>query len=119
MAKADDTPPGEPLPVRQGYMLAVLVLVAALTLVAIYATGAGARERAMSDARLSAEADQVVARVRQQLLTHERVTRGGVSLLAAIQRPNQRQWRNYAAGLALSQRLPVMLGLCYAASMPP
>lgn len=119
MAKADDTPPGEPLPVRQGYMLAVLVLVAALTLVAIYATGAGARERAMSEARLSAEADQVVARLRQQLLTYELVTRGGVSLLAAIQRPNQRQWRNYTDGLDLSQRFPAMLGLCYAASMSP
>ncbi|MGY0612405.1 MULTISPECIES: CHASE domain-containing protein [unclassified Luteimonas] len=119
MAMADDTPPGEPLPVRQGYMLAVLVLVAALTLVAIYATGAGTRERAMSEARLAAEADQVVARLRQQLLTYELVTRGGVSLLAAIQRPNERQWRNYTDGLDLSQRFPAMLGLCYAAAMSP
>ena len=119
MAEPDPKPPGEPLPARQGYLLAVLVLVASLTLVAIYATGAGRRDRALDEARLAAEAEQVVARLRQQLLTYELITRGGVSLLAAIDRPSARQWRKYAEGLDLPRRFPAMLGLCYAGSMSP
>ena len=119
MASPDDMPPGQPLPARQGYVLAVLVLVASLTLVAIYATGAGMRERALAEARLAAEAEQIVARLRQQLLTYELITRGGVSLLAAIDRPSERQWRNYADGLHLAERFPAMLGLCYAGAFSP
>ncbi|MGY1457642.1 CHASE domain-containing protein [Luteimonas sp. A534] len=120
MATPDhDMPSGEPLPARQGYALAVLVLVASLTLVAVYATGAGNRELALAEARLAAEADQVAARLRQQLLTYELITRGGVSLLAAVDRPSARQWRNYADGLDLSTRFPAMLGLCYAAALSP
>ena len=119
MADHETTPPGEPLPPRQGYLLAVLVLLASLSLVAIYATGASSRERALAEARLAGEAEQVVARLRQQLLTYELITRGGVSLLAAINRPSERQWRNYADGLDLARRFPAMLGLCYAAQMSP
>ncbi|GGK05366.1 CHASE domain-containing protein [Luteimonas terricola] len=120
MATPDhDMPSGEPLPARHGYMLAVLVLVASLTLVAVYATGAGHRELALAEARLAAEADQVTARLRQQLLTYELITRGGVSLLAAVDRPSARQWRNYADGLDLPTRFPAMLGLCYAAALSP
>lgn len=120
MATPDhDIPPGEPLPARQGYALAVLVLVASLVLVAIYATGAGHREEALAQARLVAEADQVTARLRQQLLTYELISRGGVSLIAAIDRPSRRQWRNYIDGLDLPGRFPAMLGLCYAQSLSP
>jgi PAS domain S-box-containing protein len=114
-----DMPPGRSMPARQGYVLAVLVLVASLTLVGVYATGAGTRERELAEARLAAEAEQVVARLRQQLLTYELITRGGVSLLAAVDKPNVRQWRNYADGLDLARRFPAMLGLCYAASLSP
>ena len=114
-----EMPPGEPLPAHQAYGLAVLVLVASLVLVAIYATGAGHRERALAEARLVAEADQVTARLRQQLLTYELISRGGVSLLAAIDRPGSRQWRNYIDGLDLPERFPAMLGLCYAAALSP
>ncbi len=119
MATRDDMPAGETLPPRQGYMLAGLVLLASLTLVAIYATGAGNRERALAEARLAADAEHVAAGLRQQLLTYELITRGGVSLLAAVERPSARQWRNYADGLDLAERFPAMLGLCYAASMSP
>ncbi len=107
------------MPARQGYVLAVLVLVASLTLVAVYATGAGNREHALAEARLAADADQVAARLRQQLLTYELITRGGVSLLAAIDRPGAREWRHYAEGLDLPGRFPAMLGLCYVAAMSP
>src|SRR5690606_30625253 len=119
MADHETTPPGEPLPPRQGYLLAVLVLLASLSLVAIYATGASSRERALAEARLAGEAEQVVARLRQQLLTYELITRGGVSLLAAINRPSERQWRNYADGLDLARRFPAMLGRSYAAQLSP
>src|SRR5690606_9030146 len=115
----DIPPAGEPVPARQGYVLAVLVLVASLALVAVYAVGAGQREQALAEARLAAEAEQVVAGLRQQLLTYELITRGGVSLLAAVDRPSARQWRNYAEGLDLPRRFPAMLGLCYAAAMSP
>lgn len=115
----DMPPAGEPVPARQGYVLAVLVLVASLALVAVYAVGAGQREQALAEARLAAEAEQVAARLRQQLLTYELITRGGVSLLAAIDRPSARQWRNYADGLDLPRRFPAMLGLCYVAALSP
>src|SRR5690606_7381590 len=115
----DIPPAGEPVPARQGYVLAVLVLVASLALVAVYAVGAGQREQALAEARLAAEAEQVAARLRQQLLTYELITRGGVSLLAAIDRPSARQWRNYADGLDLPRRFPAMLGLCYVAALSP
>ncbi|MBJ6984616.1 CHASE domain-containing protein [Luteimonas sp. MC1750] len=119
MSTRDDISAGEPMPARQGYMLATLVLVASLSLVVIYAMGAGNRERALAEARLAVEAEQVVAGLRQQLLTYELITRGGVSLLAAVDRPSPRQWRNYAEGLDLPRRFPAMLGLCYAAAMSP
>src|SRR5690606_6969133 len=83
------------------------------------ATGAGHREQALAEARLVAEADQMAARLRQKLLTYELITRGGVSLLAAIDRPSARQWRNYADGLDLPTRFPDLLGLCYAAALSP
>lgn len=119
MVRLDDTSPRKPLPARQGYILALLVLVASLTLVAVYAVGADSRERALAETRLAGEAEQVVAGLRQQLLTYELITRGGVSLLAAIDRPGERQWRNYADGLELARRFPAMLGLCYVAAMSP
>lgn len=104
---------------RRGYLLAALVLVASLTLVVLYAAGAEQRERELAEARLAAEAGQIVARLRQQLLTYELITRGGVSLLAAIDRPSERQWRHYADGLDLSGRFPALLGLCHVAAMSP
>lgn len=119
MSIRDDIPAAEPMPARQAYLLAMLVLVASLILVAIYAAGARSREQVLAEARLAAEAEQVVAGLRQQLLTYELITRGGVSLLAAVDRPSNRQWRNYADGLDLAERFPAMLGLCYAAAMSP
>lgn len=107
------------LPSRHGYLLATLVLVASLALVAIYATGAGTRERELAQARLAGEAEQVVARLRQQLLTYELITRGGVSLFATVQAPSPQQWRHYADGLELDRRFPAMLGLCYAEALSP
>ncbi|QOC87054.1 CHASE domain-containing protein [Luteimonas sp. MC1825] len=107
------------LPSRHGYLLAALVLVASLALVAIYATGAGTRERELAQARLAGEAEQVVARLRQQLLTYELITRGGVSLFATVQAPSPQQWRHYTDGLELDRRFPAMLGLCYAEALSP
>src|SRR5690606_11689273 len=94
----DMPPAGEPVPARQGYVLAVLVLVASLALVAVYAVGAGQR---------------------QQHRPEERTPGGGASLRAAIDRPSPRQWRNYADGLDLPRRFPAMLGLCYVAALSP
>ena len=119
MAAHDAQLPPDLVPSRQGYLLASLVLVASLALVAIYATGAGARERELAQARLAGEAEQVVARLRQQLLTYELITRGGVSLFATVQAPSPQQWRHYTDGLELERRFPAMLGLCYAESLSP
>ena len=110
------TPAGHP---RGGYLLAVLVLVASLALVALYARSAGERERDLAQARLAGQAEQLAARLRQRLLTYELVSRGGVSLFATVQRPTSRHWRHYIEGLELARRFPALRGLCYAESLSP
>lgn len=117
-----DARPSESTPAiapRGGYVLAVLVLVASLGLVVLYARSAGERERDLAQARLAGEAEQVAARLRERLLTYELVSRGGVSLFATVQRPTARQWRQYIEGLELARRFPALRGLCYAESLSP
>ncbi len=112
------TPPATAIP-RRAYLLAVVVLLGSLALVALYARGAGQRERALSDARFVAEAEQVTSLLRQTLSSYELTTRGGVSLVATLEQPTSRHWRNYVDGLDIGQRFPAMVGLGFAAYLTP
>jgi PAS domain S-box-containing protein len=116
---SDLAPPrAAPIP-RRAYLLAVVVLLGSLALVALYARGAGQRERALADARFVAEAEQVTGLLRQTLSSYELTTRGGVSLVATLEQPTSRHWRNYVDGLDIGQRFPAMVGLGFAAYLTP
>ncbi|MEZ0470163.1 CHASE domain-containing protein [Luteimonas salinilitoris] len=119
-----DVPPapemnGEPLQSRRGYQLAVLVLIGALLVVALYAQSASERERQLAEADFVAEAEQVVELLRQRLLAYELTAHGGASLFASVDRPSARQWRDYVDGLRLERRSLGLLGLGYAAWLTP
>lgn len=101
-------------------MLAGLVLICSLLLVALYARGAGERERRLAEASFIADADQLAETVRQRLLQYELSIRGGVALhSAAVETPTARQWRGYVDGLDMRRQLPGMMGIGYVAYLDP
>lgn len=101
-------------------MLAGLVLFGSLLMVALYARGAGERERRLAEASFMADADQLAETVRQRLLQYELSIRGGVALhSAAVETPTARQWRGYVEGLDIRRQLPGMMGIGYVAYLDP
>ncbi|MCD9125982.1 CHASE domain-containing protein [Luteimonas fraxinea] len=101
-------------------MLAGLVLLGSLLMVALYARGAGERERRLAEASFIADADQLAETVRQRLLQYELSIRGGVALhSAAVETPTARQWRGYVDGLDIRRQLPGMMGIGYVAYLDP
>ncbi|TDK33096.1 CHASE domain-containing protein [Luteimonas terrae] len=105
---------------RRSHVLAVLVLVGSLLMVALYARGAGERERRLAEASFIADADQLADTVRQRLLQYELSLRGGVALhSAAVETPTARQWRGYVDGLDIRRQLPGMMGIGYVAWLDP
>ena len=101
-------------------MLAVLVLIGSLLMVALYARGAGERERRLAEAAFIADAEQLADTVRQRLLQYELSIRGGVALhSAAVDTPTSRQWRGYVDGLDIRRQLPGLMGLGYVAYLDP
>lgn len=105
---------------RRSHVLAGLVLLGSLLMVALYARGAGERERRLAEASFMADADQLAETVRQRLLQYELSIRGGVALhSAAVETPTARQWRGYVEGLDIRRQLPGMMGLGYVAYLDP
>ena len=105
---------------RRSHVLAVLVLIGALLLVALYARNAGERERRLAEASFVSEADQLADTIRQRMLQYELSLRGGVALhSAAADTPTPRQWRGYVEGLDIAAQLPGLQGLGYVASLTP
>jgi PAS domain S-box-containing protein len=105
---------------RRGYGLAVLVLVGALLMVALYAHNASEREQRLAEGSFVAEAERLADAVRQRLLQYELSIRGGVALhSAAADMPTTRQWRGYVEGLDIARQLPGMVGLGYVAYVDP
>ena len=74
----DRMPPGS----RGGYALAILVLLASLTVVALYWRGAREREMAAANAEFISQTEESTALLYQRLGYYELVARGGVSLSA-------------------------------------
>jgi len=105
---------------RRSHVLAGLVLLGSLLMVALYARGAGERERRLAEASFIADAEQLAVSVRQRLLQYELSIRGGVALhSAAVETPTARQWRGYVDGLDVRRQLPGMMGLGYVAYLDP
>jgi len=101
-------------------VLAGLVLLGSLLMVALYARGAGERERRLAEASFIADAEQLAETVRQRLLQYELSIRGGVALhSAAVETPTARQWRGYVEGLDIRRQLPGMMGIGYVAYLDP
>ena len=105
---------------RRSHVLAVLVLIGALLLVALYARNAGERERRLAEASFVSEAEQLADTIRQRMLQYELSLRGGVALhSAAADTPTPRQWRGYVEGLDIARQLPGLQGLGYVAYLAP
>lgn len=126
MAASTPHPPVPPTRVqsawrlRRSHVLAGLVLLGSLLMVALYARGAGERERRLAEASFIADADQLAETVRQRLLQYELSIRGGVALhSAAVETPTARQWRGYVEGLDIRRQLPGMMGIGYVAYLDP
>ena len=126
MAAPPPHPPAPSNPVqsvwrlRRSHVLAGLVLLGSLLMVALYARGAGERERRLAEASFVADADQLAEAVRQRLLQYELSLRGGVALhSAAVETPTARQWRGYVEGLDIRRQLPGMMGIGYVAYLDP
>ncbi len=105
---------------RRSHVLAVLVLVGALAMVALYARNAMERERRLAEASFIADAEQMADVIRQRMLQYELSIRGGVALhSAAADTPTGRQWRGYVDGLDIGRQLPGLQGLGYVAYLEP
>lgn len=102
---------------RLAVAAALVVLLAALSLVLLYARSEHARDRDSRKAHMAEETTQVRDLMSQQLLVYELSTRGGASLFASVERPTAQQWRSYVDGLQIGRRAgPNALG--YAAYIP-
>ncbi len=99
---------------RSGYVLAVMVLLAALVVVALYWRNTHQRELAAAEADFVADTDETTALLYQRLGYYELVSRGGVSLFASVARPSRRQFQDYVDGLNTGERFPALVGLGYA-----
>ncbi len=104
---------GNRWPFRRGYLLAALVLIGSLMLVFAYARTASERERRVSEAENTAEAERVATLLQERLLRYELAIRGGVSLFASVTRPTERQWQAYVEGLSVHRQFPGLMGLGY------
>jgi PAS domain S-box-containing protein len=100
---------------RQGYLLALLVLVGSLVLVVSAWQIARARELRAAELAFAGRAGEAVDRMRNRLGNYELVAQGGTALFASVARPTPRQWANYVEGLELRERFPALTGLGYAA----
>jgi PAS domain S-box-containing protein len=101
----------------RGYLLAWLALAACLLLVLLYWRNAEQRERRVAEAEFVAETDAMSELLRQRLVNHELIMRGGVSLFASVARPSAEQWKDYVTSLNIAGHFPELMGLGYAPSL--
>ena len=99
----------------QGYVLAVLALVASLALVWMYWGNAQQRESSGAREEFVAEAVEITGRLQDRLAGYRLVSRGAVSLFASVAQPSAEQWHDYVAGLRIEQQFPSLVGLGFAA----
>jgi PAS domain S-box-containing protein len=98
---------------HRGYLLAVLVLVASLMVVALYARSASEREQLIAETEHAALAERTATQLQERLLRYELAIRGGVSLFGSVTRPTERQWQAYVDGLNLQAQFPGLMALGY------
>lgn len=103
--------PRAPLLPRGGYLLALMVLLAALLAVLVTWHYARERELRAAETRFGAQAAEIADRLYQRLVYFELVSRGGTALFASMERPSPQQWSDYVAGTNISQRFPAVAGL--------
>lgn len=99
---------------RRGYLLAMLVLVASLMVVALYARSAREREEVIAETENVAAAERLATALQERLLRYELAVRGGASLFASVALPTERQWQAYVDGLNPQTQFPGVMGLGYA-----
>lgn len=100
-------------PIR-GHLLALVVLVAAVSTVFALWRVSYDRELKSAEAAFVAGTEDVVERLEQKLVNYELVGGGGISLFASVAAPTPQQWLGYVEGMELERRFPGMAGLGFA-----
>lgn len=101
------------------HALATLVLIASLLVVLAYWRTAYRQGVAQAESDFRSSSQQAVEVLRQRLLNHELLVRGGASLQAALQTPNRDQWQRYVAGLGIGDRFPGLEAFGFALDAQP
>jgi len=96
---------------RGGYLLALMVLLGALSLVLVGWYYARERELHAAETRFGSRTAEMVDRLHQRLVYYELVARGGTALFASMARPTPRQWADYVQSMNLRPRFPAARGL--------
>ena len=102
-----------------GYLLAVAVLAASLVLLALFWQHARGRELRAAQVEFRAESDEALDRLRERMLQHDLVLRGGVALFGTVAMPSERQWKSYVDAIGIGERFPALVGLGYAPHLAP
>jgi PAS domain S-box-containing protein len=98
---------------RPSYALAVVVLLASLAAVFLYARSRHARELRAAQDSFESHASEIAERVRQRVVNYDLIMRGGVSLFATVDWPTSGQWRDYFRSLRIEEQFPSIVGLGY------
>ncbi|HET8818383.1 MAG TPA: CHASE domain-containing protein [Xanthomonadaceae bacterium] len=118
-AAARGTPPGADRRLPRGYLLAVAVLAASLVLLALFWQHARGRELRAAQLEFMAESDEALERLRERMIQHELVLRGGVALFGTVAMPSRQQWKAYVDAIGIGERFPALVGLGYAPYLDP
>jgi CHASE1-domain containing sensor protein len=63
--------------------------------------------------------DQLVLKIKQRLVAHKQVLRGGASFFAGSESVTRQQWRTYVKTLRAVQNIPGVLGIGFAQVISP
>lgn len=108
---------GRVLP-RRGYLLALVVLLGSLCIVVAMWRTAYEREISAAHVRFVSRTEQITELLREQMINHELVARGGGALFATVARPSPRQWQAYVDGMNIGRRFPSMVALGFSGYVP-
>ncbi len=116
-ASPDQATAARPVPgfrPRRGYLLALAVLLGSLFIVVAMWRAAYEREMSAAQVRFVSRTEEISNLLRERMINHELVTRGGAALFATVARPSPRQWQAYVDGMDIGARFPAMVGLGFA-----
>ena len=88
-------------------------------LLALFWQHARGRELRAAQVVFMAESDEALDRLRERMIQHELVLRGGVALFGTVAMPSRPQWKSYVDAIGIGERFPALVGLGYAPYVTP